>query len=108
MFTPPLDICEAEEEVVLYADMPGVPIEGVEIDLDGDQFTIRVRVPARNEAGGKVLLSEQREGDCFRQFNLSEAIDRDKIQASMKDDVLEVVLPKTEVARPRRIEVKTL
>jgi HSP20 family molecular chaperone IbpA len=106
MFTPPVDICESENEVILFADMPGVPMENVEIDLNRDQFTIRGSVPRGGRAGGKVLLSEYREGDYFRQFTLSEAIDREKIEATMKDGVLKVVLPKTEVAKPRKIEVK--
>lgn len=106
IFTPPVDICESDNELILFADMPGVPMEGVDIDLKGDQFTIRGRVAARG-GGGRVLLSEYREGDYFRQFTLSEAVDREKIEATMKDGVLKVVLPKTEVAKPRRIEVKS-
>lgn len=105
IFTPPVDICESENELILLADMPGVPMDGVEIDLRGDQFTIRGRVAPRQN-GGRLLWSEYREGDYFREFTLSEAVDREKIVATMKDGVLKVVLPKSEIAKPRRIEVK--
>jgi len=106
IFTPPVDICESDNELILFADMPGVPMDGVEIDLKGDRFTIRGRVVPRGD-GGRVLWSEYREGDYLREFTLSEVVDREKIEATMKDGVLKVVLPKTEVAKPRRIEVKS-
>ncbi len=106
IFTPPVDICESDNELILFADMPGVPMDGVEIDLKGDRFTIRGRGVPRGD-GGRVLWSEYREGDYLREFTLSEVVDRDKIEATMKDGVLKVVLPKTEVAKPRRIEVKS-
>jgi HSP20 family protein len=107
VFTPPVDICESENEMVLFADMPGVPMENVEIDLDGDQLTIRGRALLGNGGNGALLLSEYRQGDYYRQFSLSKAIDRDKIEAMMKDGVLKVVLPKAEAVKPRKITVKS-
>lgn len=107
IFTPPVDICESENEMILFADMPGVPMENVEIDLDGDELTIRGRSLLGNGANGAVLWSEYRPGDYYRQFNLSKAIDRDKIEAMMKDGVLKVVLPKAEAVKPRKITVKS-
>lgn len=108
-FAPPVDICESENELVLFADMPGVPMENVEINLHGDQLTIRGRVAETNgsRTNGRVLWSEYREGDYYRQFTLSRAIDREKIEAMMKDGVLKVVLPKADILKPRRIEVKS-
>ncbi len=107
VFAPPVDICESEAELILFADMPGVPIENVGIDLTGDQLTIRGRALV-GTGSGAVLLSEYREGDYYRQFNLSKAIDREKIDATMKNGVLKVVLPKTDTARPRKIEIKSV
>lgn len=106
VFAPPVDICESETELVLFADMPGAPLENVEIDLTGDLLTIRGRAVLEDSGNGVVLLSEYREGDYYRQFNLSKSIDREKIEATMKDGVLKVVLPKAEAARPRKIEIK--
>lgn len=107
-FVPPVDISEMDNELVILADMPGIPMENVEIDLNGDQLTIRGRVPHANGDGtnGRVLWSEYREGDYYRQFTLSRAIDREKIEAIMKDGVLKVVLPKADILKPRKIEVK--
>lgn len=106
VFIPAVDIFETEHELTLLADMPGVPIEKVDIDLEGDQLTIRGNVPEADGAG-RVLLKEYAAGDYYRQFTLSNDIDREKIQATMKDGVLKLVLPKAEAAKPRRIEVKS-
>jgi len=106
IFVPAVDIYESQNELTLLADMPGVPIESVDIDLKDDQLTVRGQ-GATEEQGGTVLLREYAVGDYYRQFTLSNAIDREKIVASMKDGVLKLVLPKAEAAKPRKIAVKT-
>lgn len=105
VFAPAVDICESENELILLADMPGTPLENVDIHLLGNQLTIGGRTLPGSDHGGKVLLREYREGDYFRQFTLPQAVDREKIEASMKDGVLKVVLPKIEAAKPRKIKV---
>lgn len=105
VFIPAVDIYESDGELTLLADMPGVPPENVEIDLNNSQLTIK-GVAVKRENGGRALLKEYAVGDYYRQFTLSEAIDRTKIGASMKDGVLKVILPKAEAAKPRKIEVK--
>lgn len=106
MFVPAVDIYESENELTLLADMPGVPIDNVDIDLNDDQLTIK-GTAATEEQTGTSLLREYSVGDYYRQFTVSSAIDREKIAASMKDGVLRLVLPKAEAAKPRKIEVKT-
>ncbi len=106
VFIPAVDILETEHDLTLLADMPGVPLDRVDIDLEGDQLTIRGSVLQENGAG-RVLLKEYAVGDYYRQFTLSSDIDREKIQATIKDGVLRLVLPKAEAAKPRRIEVKS-
>ncbi|MCK8600931.1 Hsp20/alpha crystallin family protein [Desulfoferrobacter suflitae] len=106
IFVPAVDIYESENELTLLADMPGVPIGNVDIDLNDDQLTIRGTAPEQ-EQSGTALLREYSVGDYYRQFTVSSAIDREKIVASMKDGVLKLVLPKAEAAKPRKIEVKT-
>ncbi|HYA43354.1 MAG TPA: Hsp20/alpha crystallin family protein [Syntrophobacteraceae bacterium] len=104
VFVPAVDIYESENSLTLVADMPGVPMENVDIDLDSDQLTIRGRAP-QHEEKGKALFKEYTYGDYYRQFTLSSDIDRERIQASMKDGVLKLVLPKAEAAKPRKITV---
>jgi HSP20 family protein len=106
MFVPNVDIYESTNDLTLLADMPGVPIENVDIDLNDDQLTIIGRAESVEQSGA-VLLREYSVGDYYRQFTLSNVIDREKIQASMKDGVLKIVLPKAEAAKPRKISVKT-
>jgi HSP20 family protein len=106
VFIPAVDIYESENALTLLADMPGVPIENVDIDLDSDQLTIRGGM-SQTEETGKVLFREYTAGDYHRQFTLSSDIDRARIQASMKDGVLKLVLPKAEAAKPRKIAVKS-
>ncbi len=106
VFVPAVDIYESESALTLVADMPGVPLDKIDIDLDSDQLTIRGMVPEEKE-NGKLLFREYATGDYHRQFTLSSDIDREKIQASMKDGVLKLVLPKAEAAKPRKITVKS-
>lgn len=104
VFVPAVDIYETADTMTLLADMPGVPIENVDIDLNHDKLTIRASAVVENGAGS-VLLEEYQVGDYYRQFTLSNAIDRTKIEATMKDGVLKLVLPKAEAAKPRKITV---
>lgn len=105
LFVPPVDIYESNGTLTLVADMPGVSIENMTIDLDKDTLTIRGTVGGE-ETGGRMLLREYAAGDYYRQFSISNLIDREKIDASMKDGVLRLTLPKAESAKPRKIEVK--
>ncbi len=106
VFVPAVDIYESENALTLVADMPGVPIESVDIDLDSDQLTMRGTIPTQEEKG-KVIFREYTAGDYYRQFTLSSDIDREEIQASMKDGVLKLVLPKAEAAKPRKITIQS-
>jgi HSP20 family protein len=104
VFIPPVDILESQEGLILLADMPGAPMDRVEIDMNDDRLTIKGSVNIE-DGKGSVLLREYGVGDYYRQFTLSSAIDRSKIEATMKDGVLKVILPKAEAAKPRKIAV---
>ncbi|NLI33588.1 MAG: Hsp20/alpha crystallin family protein [Deltaproteobacteria bacterium] len=107
LFVPPVDIYESNGTLTLVADMPGVSIENLTIDLDKDTLTIRGATGVE-ETGGRTLLREYVSGDYYRQFSISNLIDREKIDASIKDGVLRLTLPKAESAKPRKIEVKAV
>lgn len=104
VFVPPVDILESQEGLILLADMPGVPMDRVEIDMNDDRLTIKGSVNIE-DGKGSMLLREYAVGDYYRQFTLSNAIDRSRIEATMKDGVLKVILPKAEAAKPRKIAV---
>ena len=105
-FQPAVDIFETPEELVLVADMPGVPPDAVDVDLDGDQLTIEGRVRRDDYEGLKPLHVEYGVGGFYRRFTLGEMIDREAIKAQLKNGVLVLKLPKAEHARARRINVE--
>ncbi|SFM72547.1 Hsp20/alpha crystallin family protein [Thermodesulforhabdus norvegica] len=105
VYIPNVDIYETSDALIVLADMPGVAPENVDIDVRDDTLTIRgtVDMPGKDE---NPVLVEYEVGDYYRQFTLGRAIDQSRIEASMKDGVLKLVLPKVDVAKPRKIEVK--
>ena len=105
-FLPAVDIFETRDEIVLVADMPGVPPDAVDIHLEGNELGIEGRVRTEDYEGLKPLQVEYGVGGYQRRFTLGEAIDREKIKAQMKKGVLVLQLPKVEHARPRRITVE--
>jgi len=105
-FQPPVDIFETNEALVVVADMPGVAADGVEVNLNGDELTIEGRVRSAEYEGLKPLHVEYGVGTYYRRFTLGKQIDRDAIEARLKNGVLTLKLPKAEHARLRRIDVK--
>jgi HSP20 family protein len=107
VFTPSVDIFETEQELTLLADMPGVNAEGVNIDLRENILTLSGDVKMPEGEKEIELIREYRTGRYLREFTLSENIDQRKIEAEIKDGVLQLKLPKAEAAKPRKISVKT-
>jgi HSP20 family protein len=103
VFLAPADIYETKESIVVLAEMPGVGSDGVDITLERRVLTIRGRGAAGGHSGYQCVT----DGDYERVFTLSENIDRDRIEATLKDGVLHLVLPKAETAKPRKIELKS-
>ena len=104
-FVPAVDIRENENELKLWADMPGVSEKDAEVSLNDGMLTIAGKVSPAAYDKLSPLYTEYNVGNYFRQFELNEDIDEARIKARMRNGVLEVELPKREHARPRRIEV---
>lgn len=107
-YLPAVDIRETKEELVLFADLPGVKPDGVDIHFEGGELTITGRVEPRQPDGTRYLLLEYETGDFARTFRISESIDASRISAELKDGVLTLHLPKVEAVKPRKIAVKTV
>jgi len=105
-YVPPTDIYETEHEIYVVADMPGVKADGVAVELEGRTLTITGTPAAHGPEAGEALRTEYRPGGYTRAFTVSDAIERDKIRASMKDGVLTLVLPKAAPAKTQRIHVQ--
>jgi len=106
VFVPPVDIYETDAAIVVLADLPGVPADKVTIDVKDDQLTISGEVAPSQGAGETLLLQEYETGNYLRQFTLGQLVDQSKIEASLNNGVLHLVLPKVEKAKPRKIEIK--
>jgi HSP20 family molecular chaperone IbpA len=105
-YSPRIDIWEAEDELVLYADLPGVAPGDLDIRFENRELTINGKVTPRH-SDIQFLYGEYGIGDFFRTFVVGEAIDSEKISAKLNNGVLTLHLPKTEQVKPRRIEVKS-
>ncbi|MCS7167554.1 MAG: Hsp20/alpha crystallin family protein [Gemmatales bacterium] len=105
-YSPRVDVVETADELTLYADLPGVRPEDVDIRFENGELTIHGKVTPRPTTG-EFLLQEYGVGDFYRTFTISEEIDSDKITAELKQGVLILHLPKREAVKPKRITVKT-
>jgi HSP20 family protein len=104
-FTPRVDILETDKELTLFADVPGVRPEDVNLRYDKGELILHGRVQPRPSPGAQ-LLNEYEVGDFYRAFSIHESIDSTKIAAECKNGVLTVHLPKVEAAQPRQISVR--
>lgn len=106
VWVPRVDIVEGSEAYRVHADLPGLVKEDVNITLEDGVLTISGE--RRNDFTGDEVchLNERAQGRFSRSFTLRNTVDIDKIDASFKDGVLTVTLPKVESAKPRKIEIK--
>ena len=95
-FIPRVDIYETNDAVALIADMPGVDENSVDITLEKNVLTINGYVEPERPEGYSLAYAEYRVGDYQRSFNISNEIDQENIEATMKDGVLHLHLPKAE------------
>ncbi len=105
-FVPRADIYETEEAIVVVADMPGVDANSVDIMLEDNVLTINGYVEPEQPVGYSLAYAEYQVGDYERAFTVSDQIDRDGIEAVVKDGVLRLYLPKVTEARRRKIAIK--
>jgi HSP20 family protein len=105
IFKPDVDIIEEENETLLTADLPGVDDKSLDITLEKNVLTIRGQVDSEIPAGYRLAYGEYEMGDYERAFTLSDEVDKDRIQATIKNGVLRLVLPKAAAAKARKIAI---
>ena len=103
-FTPPVDVYESKDDLLLVADIPGVRRDDVRIDVERNELVIEAR--RAPESHGTAVGRERRIASFKRTFLLPQSIDVSAIVAELSQGVLTLRLPKSEASKPRRIEVK--
>ena len=106
VYLPAADIIETKDAFVPWLDMPGVDEGSVELMLEDSQLTVAGRSTVTAPAGYSPAYREFEPGDYQRMFTLPKTIDRDAIEAAIKDGVLRISLPKAEPAKAKNITVK--
>jgi HSP20 family protein len=103
---PPVDIVEDDSGITVFADLPGVSRDKLNVRIDGDSLTIEGEAVVGAPREMEQVYSEVRMPYYRRGFTLSRELDASKVEAVMKDGVLKLHIPKLEEAKPRRITVK--
>ena len=107
--TPPIDVHETADELVVTAALPGVKAEDVEITMTGQTLTLRGEFKAGDEVKkDQYLYRERRFGSFSRTLQLPVRVQGDRAQATFADGVLTLSIPKAEEVKPRQIDRKSV
>jgi len=104
-YVPKTDIYERADAICVVMEMPGVDKDGITIRVEEDVLHIEGHIDFANYDNMQPVYTEYNIGHFSRHFSLSSKIDQDKISASTNDGVLQIVLPKAEEAKPKKIEI---
>ncbi len=106
-WAPAVDIFEKGDDLVLRAEVPGVSREEIEVSVEDNRLVIQgERKREQDLSEDNAYRLERSVGSFLRSFVLPKTVDATKIQASYTNGVLEVRLPKADVAKPRRIAIQ--
>ena len=104
--SPAVDIVEDSHAVTLWADLPGVSKEKLDVRVHDGSLTIEAESVVPVPSTLQLSHAEVRVPYFSRQFNVSEDFDTSRIEAALKDGVLKLTIPRRDEAKPRRIEIK--
>ena len=103
---PPVDVVEDATGITLYADLPGVPKDKLQLRVEGDQLSLEAELALPLPQGMEAHHAEVRLSRYRRAFTLSKELDADKVSAELNQGILRVRIPKAEHAQPRKVAVK--
>ena len=106
-YLPDVDIYETDDALMLVADMPGIRADQLDVRLEKDVLTIHGQASPVDVGERTLIHAEYEPGDYYRAFSLSDEIDRERIEASLKNGVLTLRLPKAASAKPKKIKIAT-
>ena len=102
---PAVDIYENGDAITLLANLPGVPEDGLSVEIDGKTLTIQGDIDLDTPADMKSQHADVRSNRYRRAFELSNELDSENISASLNNGLLSVTLPKREAVKPRKIDI---
>jgi HSP20 family protein len=106
---PPVNIWAGDEDYVLIAEMPGVEPTNLDISVRGDMVTLQgTRHKEQPDEGEDYHRRERGYGRFTRSWQLPFLIDKDKVQATLQDGILRLVLPKSPHDKPQKINIHTV
>ncbi len=106
-WSPPVDIYETDENIVLKAELPGIERKDITLEVKENILTLKGDRKFEKEVKQENYHRVERSYGSFqRSFSLPSNIKRDRVEAEFKDGILEVTLPKAEVAKPKQIKVE--
>jgi len=98
---------QAEGDIVLKLEMPGVTNGNLEIDVDANELRITGRRPMASNPAGNYLVRERSQGSFHQAYTLDDTIDHDRVDAALEAGVLTLTLHRKESEKPRRIQIKS-
>jgi len=105
MSTPAIDLTESDEDFTVYAELPGLSDEDIELSVMDDVLTLSGEKKISEPEDAERLHTERRSGQFRREVRLSAPVNADKVVAEFTNGVLTVTLPKSDQARPRTIKI---
>ena len=108
LFAPLVDIYEDDTNIYIVADMPGVTPDGVEVSAGRHELVVNGRIVQELYPDEWPLYQEYHAGHWHRHFQLTDDVDRDRIDASMSNGVLTITLPKSVQIKAKRIKVRSV
>jgi len=107
-WAPAVDIKEEEDQFVLLADIPGVKPEDIDVHMEAGVLTVKGEKESESKTEKEGFKRVERSyGSFYRRFNLPDAADGDSISANCKHGVLEIIIPKREAIKPKKINVSS-
>ncbi len=103
---PPVDVVEDTEGITLYADLPGVPKDKLDVQVEADTLTIVGQMDVAMPQGMAATHAEVSLPRYRRSFTLSKELDAEKLSAELKNGVLRLRIGKAAHAQPRKVQIK--
>lgn len=107
-FAPAVDLHETKDNYLISVDLPGIDQNDIKVDVEDGRLTVSgERTRQESKEDGMFRRFEKSYGRFVRTFQLPQNIDESKIQARSENGVLEIMIPKTELAKPRSVQVES-